>query len=773
LNEAVRAVHYRLRAALRQGWPATLVLALIVALASGAVLTLAVGARRTAHAPDAYTAAVGGDPDGIVTQPGGRSRAVEIASMPQVKASAPVTFLFSAVDDPAHPDAADAVAFAGSRSLTARLIDGRLPHPDQPHEFVATRQFAKEHGIDVGGHVDVVTWSVAQAEQGQGFVAEPGGPRIDATLVGVIQAPDSSEDRNTFMVFPASLLDSDIAVGQTLVTVDLQPSVTAAQFRAALDALPGGSGLQLTTEPLISSDIRRAVDGQAQGTWIIAVVAALAALVALGQLLTRHVRLSEAERAPLMSMGFSDQQCTLDSLLRAAVPAVVGVVLGIAVAIGASGQFPAGFVRNVDPAPGVHVDAVALAAGALLFLVSLVAWIAVALHRPSSARTQRSGHLAEVVARSAPSPAAATGTRFALTPSPRNIASSTGTFVALGILVAGLAAATTFSSSLSRLVVQPARFGSNYAFGLGELSGRTADDLRAALGAEPDLSDLMILTGAKVRTGDASLGVVGVEHLRGSLAPRVLEGRLPQAPDELALGRLTAHDLHLDRGDRLTLTGPAGAHDYHIVGLAVVPTLADIDGVGAGAVATAEGLRLVQPTPDSTVAAFNLRAGVSVDVAQHIASSLGDIAGPENIPASIVNIARLRRIPGVLAVLLGALAVLTLVHTLITSIARRRRDLAVLRALGADGRWITSAIHWQATALTVGPLVVGLPVGVLLGATVFRAFVDHIGAVPDPAMPLLILALIALVLLVLANLAAVVPARRARRLPASRLLRAE
>ncbi len=135
--------------------------------------------------------------------------------------------------------------------------------------------------------------------------------------------------------------------------------------------------------------------------------------------------------------------------------------------------------------------------------------------------------------------------------------------------------------------------------------------------------------------------------------------------------------------------------------------------------------------------------------------------------------ARVRRIPGVLAGLLGLLAVLTLVHTLITSIAARRRDLAVLRALGADGRWITSAIHWQATALTVGPLLLGLPLGLLLGATVFRAFVDHIGAVPDPAVPLLILAVLALALLALANLVAIVPAHRARRLPTTELLHAE
>src|SRR6185503_11793432 len=129
----------------------------------------------------------------------------------------------------------------------------------------------------------------------------------------------------------------------------------------------------------------------------------------------------------------------------------------------------------------------------------------------------------------------------------------------------------------------------------------------------------------------------------------------------------------------LTLDGPGGNGVYRIVGVAVVPTLGDIDGVGTGAVATAEGLARVQPTADTNVAAMNVAADAPSDLAQQIARSLGDNAGPESRPSSIVNVARVRGIPGVLAGLLGALTVLTLVHTLITSIAARRRDLAVLR----------------------------------------------------------------------------------------------
>lgn len=47
--------------------------------------------------------------------------------------------------------------------------------------------------------------------------------------------------------------------------------------------------------------------------------------------------------------------------------------------------------------------------------------------------------------------------------------------------------------------------------------------------------------------------------------------------------------------------------------------------------------------------------------------------------------ARIRSIPFLLAGLVALLAVLTVVHVMLTSVRNRRRDVAVLRALGADG----------------------------------------------------------------------------------------
>lgn len=82
-------------------------------------------------------------------------------------------------------------------------------------------------------------------------------------------------------------------------------------------------------------------------------------------------------------------------------------------------------------------------------------------------------------------------------------------------------------------------------------------------------------------------------------------------------------------------------------------------------------------------------------------------------PAAIINLGRIRSIP----FLLGALSVLTIAHEMITSIRSRRRDVAVLRSMGADRSWISRAIHWQATAIVVLPIAIGTPLGLIAGAS--------------------------------------------------------
>ncbi len=611
-------------------------------------------------------------------------------------------------------------------------------------------------------------WAIRASRRESAFVG---------TLVGVVASSGHLQDGTSNLVFSAALLHRDVGAAGTVMTVDLRPGVTRAQLRSALDGLRGGSALSVSDSNVVAPEVRNAVNAQALGIWTLALVAGVTTLIAIGQLLSRHSRLPDDERNSLAALGFTRGQLVAETTTLSTVPAIAGIALGIGIAVAASGIFPLTFVREIEPHPGTRVDTVALGLGGVALLVSLLAWVAVTSVVSGLVGARRLRATAnDTISRRAPTATAAIGARFALT-SPRR--SSAGMIATMAIVVTGIVGSIAFASSLDRLVTHRARFGGNYDFQIGDNSDLHAKELRKLQG-DPDIAAMTILTGDKARSGGTTVDIVGMETVDGDVTPHVLSGRLPSALDEAALGRITAHQLHLHVGDTLSLVrddddGHLARATYRVVGLAVVPTIAGNDGIGTGALMTAAGFTQLAPTPESTMAAIDLRPGAPANAQARIAHRLqqDDNTGVEDPPSSIVNVARIRRIPAFLAGLLAALLLLVMFHAIVTSIRERRQDLAVLSALGADRRWIGRAVHWQTTIHTVLPLLFGVPLGLVAGSKSFRAFTDRIGAVPDPALPLALVALLTLLLLVAANVVALVPTRRARRFSTATLLRAD
>ena len=67
-------------------------------------------------------------------------------------------------------------------------------------------------------------------------------------------------------------------------------------------------------------------------------------------------------------------------------------------------------------------------------------------------------------------------------------------------------------------------------------------------------------------------------------------------------------------------------------------------------------------------------------------------------------------------------AVLALGLTLTASVRRRRRDLAPLKALGFTQRQLSAAIAWQSTVAAVTGVVVGTPLGIVIGRQLWILF---------------------------------------------------
>ena len=141
-------------------------------------------------------------------------------------------------------------------------------------------------------------------------------------------------------------------------------------------------------------------------------------------------------------------------------------------------------------------------------------------------------------------------------------------------------------------------------------------------------------------------------------------------------------------------------------------------------------------------------------------------------PAGVANLEEVDRFPQALAAFLGLLGVVVVGHALLSSPRRRRRELAVLRTLGLVRRQVAATLAVQATAITVAGLVVGLPIGIAGGRTIWGMVATGLSVVRRPIVPLSVL-LIVPVGLALANFMALLPARRAAGIRPAEVLRAE
>ncbi len=130
-------------------------------------------------------------------------------------------------------------------------------------------------------------------------------------------------------------------------------------------------------------------------------------------------------------------------------------------------------------------------------------------------------------------------------------------------------------------------------------------------------------------------------------------------------------------------------------------------------------------------------------------------------------------LPTALGGFLALLAAGAVGYALTSAVSRRRRELAVLRALGLTGWQTRLVVVTQATLLAVIGLAAGIPLGLATGRAVWRAVANFTPFAYVPPFAPWALALIAPAALLCANLLALWPGWRAARLRPAEILRAE
>jgi predicted lysophospholipase L1 biosynthesis ABC-type transport system permease subunit len=128
--------------------------------------------------------------------------------------------------------------------------------------------------------------------------------------------------------------------------------------------------------------------------------------------------------------------------------------------------------------------------------------------------------------------------------------------------------------------------------------------------------------------------------------------------------------------------------------------------------------------------------------------------------------------PLVLAFTLAAAATVALALSMVASVRRRKRDLAVLKTLGFVRKQMLATVGVQAFVTATVAVAVGVPLGVAAGRQLWVAFARSIYAVPEPTVPASV-ALAAAGAVAIAVAVAVIPGRLAVRTPAADVLRAD
>jgi hypothetical protein len=244
----------------------------------------------------------------------------------------------------------------------------------------------------------------------------------------------------------------------------------------------------------------------------------------------------------------------------------------------------------------------------------------------------------------------------------------------------------------------------------------------------------------------------------------------------VALGAETLAAARREVGDRVRVVGSERGRTFRIVGQAVLPSISDPEPLADGAVFTARGLGSLGDADGGWNLVVRLAPGISLDDAitrlRGIAGNSGSPLDP-TVPVEVERVSRIDALPVALAAFVGVVALLAVGFALVTTVRRRRRDLAVLKTLGFTRGQVRAAIGWQATTVAVIGLVVGTGLGLVVGRAVWLLVADELGVSTHPTWPVLGVVLLVPAVLLLVNLVAAFPAHRAGQTRPAVVLRSE
>ncbi len=833
-GRVLRVTWYRLRATFSRRWGSYLSVVLLIGSIGGLALASVAGARRTESSFPTYLASTNPSTIDLFSRyeipslginTGYNAQAAKlIEHLPLVKRAVTAIIFDGNIDlnsvkgTRSHLSAGESPpTFIGSldgeftKMDRVTLVAGRFANPNRPGEAIMNAEAAKEGDVHVGSVIQIPFYTDAQLQS-----PKASKPFLIAKvkLVGVftssdlIVQSDKSALGSSEVIFSPALtqkLALKCATGTEsylqLVGGDTNAKRVLAEVYKA-DPVAAQLPAQVTSS--VVPTVQQAILPEATALGVFGAIAGLSALLIAGLMMGRLVRVGVEETGTLRALGATRATMLGDELMGVLGALFVGAMLAVAVAMALSPLTPLGPVRAVDPDSGVAFDWSVLGFGFLTLIVVLGAFAV--NHARRELRRVTSRRIAEAwkpeprwlrsAAVSGLPISTVTGLRFALDPGQgRNTTPVRSAMLGAVLAVTVLVTTITFGASLDSLVSRPALYGWNWNYAmLSSFAG--AEDLPAAqtaalLNHDPDIQSWsgVNVAGAKL---DGQRQEIFAEKPGAPVGPPLLSGHGLKAANEIVLGPQTLAQLHKRLGDTVTLNnGFSKPTKLVIVGTATMPAITDA-GMGSGAVAstsefTAALLNLQGATiPGPNLILVRVRPGVNLAAARRsleqintkinaIPAASGLAGGVISVlrPAEIVNFRSMGTTPAVLAAGLAVGAIAALGFSLAASVSRRRRVLALLKALGFTQRQLAASIAWQASVAALVGCVVGIPLGIVLGRDLWLLFAGSIYAVPQPTVPIWSMVFVGVGALVFANLVAAIPGRSAALTPASLVLRAE
>jgi hypothetical protein len=804
----------------------TIALALLVAIATGIVLAAFAGARRTDAAlpkmvtrhrqADAFVtylaAAFGGD-----TDPDLVPELATVNAVPGVRDAKRFTNALVRETDARAPAPAGRHILAflsmepGGFESVGRpdIVAGHLPDESRADEVAIDEKLAIDGQLRVGDRIDVAAYTFEQADEILTPNAEPQGIDVRARITGVVRHPydlrDLDTPTDTGNIYSGPHYDmylttafrerahGDVFGYNPGIGVTLRDGPAGvSHFRKALQAATQGKSQTYSAGDFLLGagtlqGAPRANSLQSRALQAFGALAALVALLLVGQALGRQIRLEANDDGVLRAIGMTPGQLRLAATVRSAVVAVAGGLAGLAIAIALSRFFPlpGSTARRAILHPGVDADWSMLLVGDLAAIVLTLAVSALLGGRrgqddAASSQSRLAGRLAGL-GLGAPR---AVGVAFALEPGRgRRSVPVRAALVAGAAAVAFVLASAVVGSSLTTVRHDPTLYGVAWDASVGGAasSDESAADL-AKLRAIPGVDSYSGVNTGSIDIDDLSTSGLFVRADRGRVTPRIVEGRAPVADDEIALGIDTMRQLktHVGATVHVSVAGPPTP--FRVVGRTILNT-AGIEkaiALGKGALFDWSAIAHLLPADEAATnapQAYLVRLDPRATAASRAATLQRlRVAFPTTFtiavqPDDIETLGQLASLPAALALVVALLGIATVIHALMSAVSRREHDLAILKTLGLVRHQVGGVIFAQATTFAVISLVVGLPIGLAAGRASWSLAASQLGVVTRISVPIVTAAAGCLGLWVVALAAALIPASRASRVSVATVLR--